>query len=165
MPTLFRYEIEVGIAPGAERRTVRYEALFHFPHGRPRRLFERRAPGFSVHAAGHFGLKAGDERLKAVRDDASTIATLAAFNVPLAERIRGWLHSVMMWSNVSYDGPWQLPTDLAVKIIQSDSELRGWISDEIRRGDLGIAGVEAVMPKKARVTRCSTIMDLAGPCT
>ena len=147
-PKLFRYEIDVGAATAGGPRAVRYEALFHFPHGRSRRLLERRAPGFPVYAAGDFGLKAGDERLKAVRDDASIVATLAAFNVPLAERIRGWLNNVMMLSNVSYDGPWQLPTNVVVEIVQSDSELRSWLNDEIRRGDLGIARVRTVMSRE-----------------
>ena len=43
------------------------------------------------------GLRGRDERLKAVRADASVIATLDALNVPLAQRIaeqfRGHLHT------------------------------------------------------------------------
>ena len=143
-PRLFRYELAVGAGAEGGPRVVLHEALFHFPRGRPRRLFERRAPGESIHAASDFGLKPGDERLKAVRDDASIIATLAAFNVPLAEGLRRWLQSVWQSSNVSYEGSRQFPTDVVVELIQKNPELDVWLGDEIRRGDLGIAGFRVV---------------------
>ena len=117
---LFRYEVAVGRASAEGARVVLYEALFRFPHGRRRRLFERRAPGIPVYAAGDFKLKADDERLKAVRDDASFVSTLAVLNVPLAERIRDWCHNVSTSSNVSIRGAWQLPTDVVVRRIQID---------------------------------------------
>ena len=147
-PKLFRYEVAVGTAPAEGRRVVLHEALSHFPHGRPRRLFDRRAPGVSSHAARDFGLKAGDERLKAVREDASIIATLAAFNVPLAERIKSWLDNVIVLSNVSHDEPWQIPTDSVVQMVQGDPELETWINDEIQRGDLGISRVRTAVSKE-----------------
>ena len=143
-PKLFRYELAVGAVSEGGPRVVRREALFHFPHGRPRRLFERRGPGISAHTAADFGLKAGDERLKAVRDDASFVSTLAALNVPLAERIRDWCYGVTTSSDVSPRDPSPLPTDYAVRQIQDDSRLETWINDEIRRGDLGIAGMRVV---------------------
>ncbi len=143
-PNLFRYELAVGAVSDGGPRVVRREALFHFPHGRPRRLFERRAPGVSAHTAPEFELKAGDERLKAVRDDASLVSTLAALNVPLAQRIRDRCYLVATSSNVSPRGPWQLPTDYVVRHIQDDSRLETWINDEIRRGDLGISGMRVV---------------------
>lgn len=148
VPELFRYEIAVGVAPAGERRAVLYEALFGFPHGRPRRLFERRTAGVPAHAAGEFGLRAGDERLKAVRDDASFISTLAALNVPLAEKLRDWWLDVSASSNVSVREAWQLPTDSVVQRIQMDPKLEAWINDEIRRGDLGISRVQATTSKK-----------------
>lgn len=146
-PELFRYDLAVGPAPASGHRVVLYEALCHFPRGRPRRLFERPVPGGSIHAARDLGFRADDERLKAVRDDASIIATLAAFNVPLAKRTRDWLRNVIVWSKVSYDGPLQLPTDFVVDIIQHDSELEAWINDEVRRSDLGITRVRSVVSK------------------
>ena len=148
VPELFRYEIAVGVDPAGARRAVLHEALFGFPHGRPRRLFERRTAGAPVHAAGDFGLKAGDERLKAVRDDASFISTLAALNVPLAEKLRDWWFDVTTSSNVSVRGEWQPPTDFVVRNIQMDPELETWINDEIRRGDLGISRVRTATSKE-----------------
>ena len=147
-PTLFRYEIAVGMAPAGERRAVLYEALFRFPHGRPRRLFERRAPGVPAYATGDFELKAGDDRLKAVRDDASFISTLAALNVPLAEKIQDWWYDVTTSSNVSSQGAWQLPTDFVVRSIQINPKLETWINDEIQRGDLGISRVRSATSKE-----------------
>ena len=70
-----------------------YEALYHYPKGRPRRLFERRGPGTPIFVAREFGLSPRDARLKAVGTHASVIPTLAMLNVPLAERIEDRLRS------------------------------------------------------------------------
>ena len=89
---LFRYELAVvrGIT-GSNDPFFCYEALSHFPKGRPRRLFERGAPGKPIYVSNEFGLKPGDDRLQAVRADTSVIATLSLLNVPLAMRIVKWM--------------------------------------------------------------------------
>lgn len=141
---LFRYELGVGIPPDGRARTVTHEALLHFPHRRRRRLLERRIPGAPVYAAEDFGFKAGDERLKAVRPDASIIATLAALSVPLAERVQRWLERVCAFADVSHEAPREPSTDFFVRAMENDPELATWINEEIQRGDLGIARVRSV---------------------
>ena len=85
---LFRYELVLGRdTSGFKDHFFHYEALSCFPKGRPRRLFERGGPGEPIYVSGEFGLKPKDERLKAVRTDASVVATLALLNVDLAMRI------------------------------------------------------------------------------
>ena len=82
---MFRYELVVGRdGPSLQGNSLHYESLSCFPKGRPRRLFERGNPGESIYVSGEFGFKPKDERLKAVRSDASVVATLALLNVPLA---------------------------------------------------------------------------------
>ena len=58
------------------------------------------SPGTAIFAASDFGFKTGDERLNAIRDDASIIATLAAFNVPLAKRMGEWLGNAFAFSDI-----------------------------------------------------------------
>ena len=135
---LFRYELAVGVPPGGGSRVVVREVLHHFPHRRPRRLLERGPPGAAIYAAGDLGLRAGDERLKAVRDDSSVIATLAALNVPLARRIADWLGRLFAFADVSYGEQRQPAVDSVVKAMEGDPGLAAWMNDEIQRGDLGI---------------------------
>ena len=120
---LFRYELAVGRPVGRGSRIVVQEALYHFPHRRPRRLLERRSPGTAIFAASDLGFKAGDERLNAIRDDASIMATLAALNVPLAKRMGEWLGNAFAFSDVERSPAGQEETEFAVRAITSNSEL------------------------------------------
>ena len=59
-PEMFRYVLEVGRSEPEHvdardlesllmsPATIRHEALYHFPKGRPRRLFERAEPGTPI---------------------------------------------------------------------------------------------------------------------
>lgn len=139
---LFRYELTVG------RRGVDfadpfflYEALSHFPKGRPRRLFERGEPGEPIYVSGEFGLKPKDDRLKAVRADASVIATLALLNVPLAMRIAKWMKAVFSNANVIFRERWALPTQKVMDLFGGDPEVSAWIAEQIRASDLGIQDI------------------------
>ena len=141
---LYSYELCVAPPPGGTARVVVREALYHFPRRRPRRLLERGLPGSAIYAADDFGFKAGDERLKAVRDDASIIATLAAFNVPLAERMGTQLGHLFAFSDVSPEESRQSLTDFAVDAMEDDPELAKWLDSELQRSDLGVAGVRGI---------------------
>ena len=81
-----------------------------FPKGRPRRLFERGAPGEPIYVSKEFGLKPGDDRLQAVRADTSVIATLALLNVPLAMRLAKWMESFLTSTNIVLRKRWA-PSD------------------------------------------------------
>ena len=136
---LFRYEVVVGRdSAGSKNHVFHYEALSCFPKGRPRRLFERHGPGEPIYVSGETGLKPGDERLKAVRADASVVATLALLNVPLAMRIAGSMQLLWSSSNILYQEKWELPTQEVTRMLEGDPELRGWIEKHIRSSDLGI---------------------------
>ena len=85
---LFRYELAVRRGDADVKDTFfQREVLSYFPKGRPRRLFERGAPEEPIYVSSELGLTPRDDRLKAIRADASVIATLALLNVPLAARI------------------------------------------------------------------------------
>ena len=136
---LFRYEVVVGRDDtGIRNRVLRYEALSCFPKGRPRRLFERDGPGEPIYVSREIGLKPRDERLKAVRADASVIATLALLNVPLAIRFAESMQSLLISSNILYHGKWELSTKTVTRMLNDDHKLKDWIEKYIRSSDLGI---------------------------
>ncbi len=139
---LFRYEVVVGRdSTGIKNHVLRYEALSCFPKGRPRRLFERGGPGEPIYVSREIGLKPQDERLKAVRADASVIATLALLNVPLAMRIAELMQRTCVASNVLHYGKWELPTKKVIQMLKNSPKLKGWIEKYIRSSDLGIQGM------------------------
>ena len=124
----------------------RREALFHFPKGRPRRLFERGGPGEPVYVSGKIpgtrGLRSKDGNLRAaVRDDASVIVTLALLNAPLATRITAWLKGLRASANVMYQERW-FPTGTVITMFEHDKAVRAWIEKRMPSSDLGIRGVE-----------------------
>ena len=140
---LFYYELAVGHDDsGLEGHSFHYEVLSYFPKGRPRRLFERGGPGEPIYASGEFGLKPNDDRLKAVRPDASVIATLALFNVPLAMRIVNDMQSVLWSSNIVYHSKWEPPTETVIQLFEQNPELKAWTGKHIQSSDLGIQGFD-----------------------
>lgn len=147
-PQLFRYELAVERG-GADTRShvFRHEALFHFPKGRPRRLFERGGPGEPVYVSGEVsgtpGLRSKDGVLKAaVRDDVSAIVTLALLNAPLATQITDWLRGLQASANLMYDERWGFPTSTVVDMFEHNEAVRAWIERRMPSSDLGIYGVE-----------------------
>ena len=138
---LFRYELSVGREASEDSNFILREALFHFPKGRPRRLFERGAPGVATYVSPEFGLKSKDPRLDAVRADASVIATLGVLNVPLAERIAAELNQVFLWTNITYQGNWQPSTEMVMDLYEDDDEMKSWMKRQMQRSDLAIQDV------------------------
>ena len=146
-PQLFRYEAAVGrTAPDSRERVYRHEGLFHFPKTRARRLFERGGPGESVRLSGEvaveLGLGARNGRLKAIRDDASVLATLAVLGVPLAKRISAWIQGIIAWSNISWFEPREFSTRKVIDMIDKNYPAVPWIEERIQASDLGIQGLE-----------------------
>ncbi|MEQ1889853.1 MAG: ATP-binding protein [Alphaproteobacteria bacterium] len=80
--SLFRYTLHIAhnfesINP-SPFKTVAYEALFHAPKGKFRKIFERKGQGFSF--GKEFGITDSDPRVLSIRSNASTISTLAQLN-------------------------------------------------------------------------------------
>ena len=142
-PELFRYDVVADRinAAASSAATIRHEALSHFPRGRPRRLFERNAPGMPIYVSREFGLSPRDDRLKAVRADAAVLPTLAMLNVPLADRLAKWLQDLRFSTNVIFQNTWTPSTDLVVKAYERDPKLKSWIQTQIQCSDLGIRDV------------------------
>ena len=139
---LFRYELAVVCdTTGSDDPFFCYEALSHFPKGRPRRLFERGAPGEPIYVSHEFGLKPKDDRLQAVRADTSVIATLALLNVPMAMRIVKWLDEFLLSSNIMFHDRWGPTTQMVVDLFESTPDMRSWIRNHIRSSDLGIQDI------------------------
>ena len=134
-PDLFRYELSVS------GEQIVHEALFHFPKNRLRRLFERGATAEQIHVSQEFGITPRDERLKAVREDASVVATLALLNVPVARRITADMERFLVSSNLHEHGAWGLSTDAVVQMLEGDPDMRMWVEREIQRSDLAIRDV------------------------
>ena len=136
---LFRYKLEV--AGSGNDPFFSYEALSHFPKGRPRRLFERGGPEEPIYVSNEFGLKPGDDRLQAVRADTSVIATLALLNVPLAMRIANWMERFVLSSNIILHERWVPTTQMVMDLFEDDSDMESWIRNRIRSSDLGIQDI------------------------
>ena len=140
---LFRYELSVGREPSAASNFILHEALFHFPKGRLRRLFERGASGEAIYVAPEFGLKPKYPRLDAVRADASVIATLAVLNVHLAEQISEGMRRFHGLSNiVTYQGNWQPATEAVVGWYETNDRMKSWMKQQMQRSDLAIQDVD-----------------------
>ena len=141
---LFLYELSVGRRVAGRSPFILHEALFHFPKGRPRRLFERGASGESIYVSREFGLKSKDPRLEIVREDISVIAALAVFNVPLATRITEGLNNVLSSTNIVYLENWQPPTEEIVNWYERNDEMRNWMKQQMQRSDLAIQDVHII---------------------
>ena len=135
LPDLFRYELSTN----AEQ--ILHEALFYFPKGRSRRLFERGKPGEPIYVSHEFGIKPKDERLKAVRKDAPVIGTLAMLNVPLAITITEQLSYSLASTNIIYHKNWIPPTENVVTTLREYPDFGRQIIQEIQRNDLAIQNV------------------------
>ena len=163
---LFRYELVVGNdAPGFQGHFFHYEALSCFPKGRPRRLFERGRPGKVIYVSSEFGLKPKDERLKAIRADASVIATLALLNVPLAMRIEEAMRLFLWSSNIVYHRKWEPPTKTVIQLFQESPEVRTWVEKYIQSSDLGIQGFDIRDSSFGEKEVCFKHYGLDGPVT
>ena len=144
-PQLFRYELIVERAETRKplKTWIRYETLRHFPMGRPRRLFERREPDKPIFVSKEFGLRSGDDRLKAVRADASVISTLAMFNVPLATRIVDALRSLIAWSTniVGHDTGLFSTESITNMYEEEHHEVSDWLRSRMQCADVGIQDI------------------------
>ena len=151
---LFRYEVVVGRdGAGFKNCAFHYEALSWFPKGRPRRLFERAGPGEPIYVSGETGLKPRDERLKAVREAASVVATLALLNVPLAMSVAESARSLLLSSNILHHERWELPTRAVTRMLTKHPALRDWVEKYIRSSDLGIRDMSIPGARRPLSTR------------
>ena len=137
---LFRYELEV--AGSGNDPFFSYEALFHFPKGRPRRLFERGAPEEPVYVSNELGLKIRDDMFKEiVRKDTSVISTLSLLNVPLAMRITDWMEDFLATTNIMLRERYAPTTQMVMDLFEDDPDMGSWIRNHIRSSDLGIQDI------------------------
>lgn len=153
-PQLFRYELELGWEEAESGPTdlfVRREALFHFPKGRRRRLFERHDGEKRIYVSPEFDLKPRDDRLRAIRRGASVVATLAWLNVPLAariaERMRGWVYT----TNIHGPDVLSMRTQTLIDWLEKYPESHHWVERQLRSSDLGIGDMEIFDPGLAGV--------------
>ena len=146
-PQLFRYELIVDRKETKKsvKTRFRHETLQHFPRGRPRRLFERGEPGKPIYVSNEFGLRPSDDRLKAVRADASVISTLAMFNVPLAVQVVDGLQNLIAWStNIIGHDTGLFPTEAITNMYEEHHEVSDWLRSRIQCTDLGIQDVKVM---------------------
>jgi AAA15 family ATPase/GTPase len=79
---VFRYELHIGNEPNKFGNEVNYEALSYAPHGKFRRIFERKHQKFSF--GREFGISNSDSRIQSIRLNAGVISTLAQLNHKLS---------------------------------------------------------------------------------
>ena len=135
---LFRYELSIGRVTSERPPFILHETLFHFPKGRPKRLFERGTPGETIYTSPEFGLKPKDARLDAVRKDTSVITAFAALNVPLAMRI---LEGDFSSTDISDEDTWRPDTALVLDFFERNSKAKSWMKQQMQRSDLAIHDV------------------------
>lgn len=150
-PQLFRYLLEIkrendsgngsSVIEALMRNaaTISYEALLHFPKGRPRRLFERSESEKSIYVAPEFDMRPGDDRLKAIRKEHSVISVLSALNVDLAARIAASFEGYLYATNLDSRG--MLTTDNRIEMFEIEPDLLKRIGVELQCSDLGIQDV------------------------
>jgi hypothetical protein len=142
-PQIFRYQVILEREPGSHKcNRFRYEALFYFPKGRARRLFERTGPSGPIRVSDEFGVTARDPRLEAVRPDASVIATLALLNVPVAMRLADWLKAVSTLTNVVHYESFQPSAERVSEQLAKAPDLLNWFKERILCSDLGISDID-----------------------
>ncbi len=135
-----RYSLNLeGRSAGISEGRVIREALHTFPKGRPRRLLERRGTEV-IQVAREVGMRAGDERLKAVSDQASAIAALAWMGVvymrEIAERIGG------AYSNIFGSDTWRPDVDTVTRYYKDNPAYKEAVSRQLERFDMGIEHME-----------------------
>lgn len=138
---LFRYELELTSSDGlpVSRNIAAYEALFHFPKGKRRRLFERTSEE-KIYLSREFGIGANDPRLRAVRKNCSVISTLAKLNNELAIRI--YTDLVNLQSNLWGVTRAQVQAGQAIQTYSKHPELLERLNHELHRFDVGISRME-----------------------
>lgn len=145
---LFRYQLSVTYGEIDAIHTVLHEALLHFPKGRPRRLFERGKSGEPIYVSSEFEITPKDDRLKAVRGDASVISTLALFNVPLASLIAQNMKLGLLATNIMYHSRWIPSTENLIDVLEKNQDMRNWVERQVQRSDLAVQGMSICKDEK-----------------
>ena len=134
---LYRYELELTRSPADPSATrVVHEAMFSFPLGRPRRIFERK-DGERIYITPEADITNEDRAVKALRPEASLIATLAASYAPMF---------VCMHKNLSmiYSPPesWRPGKEITIENYAGDDNLAFAVSRQLQRIDVGIESMK-----------------------
>ena len=89
------------------------------------------------------GLKARDDRLKAIEPNRSAIPTLALLNVPVAARFAFSMRdSLVGASNISGNETFTPDTSTVIGWLEASADARQWAEAQLQRSDLGIEGME-----------------------
>ena len=137
---VYRYTLELlRTNPNYFPDAVGYEALHDFPHGRRRRLMERRGDR-PVHVAKDMAIRPSDDRLASVPANASVLSTLSRMGVETFSIIVENLISVQM--NVSAIDPIRLDAETVTHHYRDFPQVKDRIKDKLRRFDLGIEDME-----------------------
>ena len=132
---VFRYTLELlRGTPNFRPDTVGYEALRDFPHGRSRRLMERR-PHRPVHVAKDLSIRPSDDRLASIPAN-EVLSTLSRMGIGKFSAIIDGLSQVQM--NVSATDPIHLDTEAVTHYFRDNPQVKDRISDRLGRFDLGI---------------------------
>ena len=146
---LFRYQLSIGYNMWPiQANTVLHEALFYFPKGRSRRLFDRGKPDEPIYVSREFGITPKDKRLKAVRADMSVISTLALFNVPLARLIAERLRSCLPTTNIMYHERWMPQMEDVVDVLKQNPDMMKWVNEKIQHSDLAVQDMNIIEGEK-----------------
>lgn len=149
----------------ATRRKVVREWLFGYPHGRERRLFERRLSGDDYFY--EYGSRFKQERIleSKTRSNALFLSLGAQFNNVELLSIYNWFHDSLRVLNMSGEGP-VLSPGFTAETAQSSHEMRRAFVNLLRSADMGIEDMEvAISPVgKSELSQFSqSFLDLLTP--
>lgn len=162
MPTKFSVEFDMEILPNIGRQKFLYElelvqgenkvgkeALYYYPQGRQRRLFERNND--EIQAGLDFKLRAKDPIREKLRSNASVISTLAKFNHAFSLAIFNNIKSIQ--TNVTVMGKFEHSVDRATNYYESIPECLEALIERIRSFDFGIENVLIKSEYEKNITR------------
>ena len=144
---LFRYELELNSDRHGAATSVKREALYYYPKGRPKRIFER-VDGSPYFLGKEMDIRADDARLNAVRANASVVSTLAKLNHPLMNR--AWEELRSLQSNLWSYGRSEIDTEQLLDFFRRFPGVLEESKRDLRRIDVGIRDVELFEPQGAR---------------
>jgi predicted ATPase len=132
---LHTYEVKFEIV--GDKKAVTYESLKYFPHGKARRLIERRDDSFYV--SSEFGIRRDDQRLGYVGNSRSVFPVLAQFNHQLSANILQGLGSIQ--SNINALNRVEFGAEVMTSYYNQNPKILEQLCKRVRVMDLGIEDI------------------------
>lgn len=136
--SIFRYTLHIAhnyeTADPSPAKTVAYEALFHSPRGKFRKIFERKGQNFSF--GREFEISANDPRVQSIRSNASIISALAQLNHKPSMDFKAFLAGIV--TNIAGYDKALGHANQTLPFYSENPALLEHLNHELRRLDVGL---------------------------